>query len=53
MLDFDNHSVNKDCAMMCMEVQYEDGNEDLVECADQGASTEEHDKAMYGKLTKT
>ena len=39
--------------MMCMEVQYEDGDEDLVVYRDQGISTEEYDKAMYGKLTKT
>ena len=39
--------------MMCTEVQYEDGDEDLVVYRDQGVSTEEHDKAMYGKLMKT
>ena len=37
--------------MMCMEVQYEDGDEDLV--ADHGVRTEEHDKATYSELTKT
>ena len=31
--------------MMCTEVQYEDGDEDLVVYGDQGVSTEEHDKA--------
>ena len=31
MLDLDNNSVNKEeCAMMCMEVQHEDGDKDLV-----------------------
>ena len=50
ILDLDNSSVNDECAMMCMEVQYEDGDEDLVVYRDQGVSTEEHDKAMYGKL---
>ena len=39
--------------MMCMEVQYEDGDEDPVVYGDQGVSTEEHNKAMYGELTKT
>ena len=39
--------------MMCMEVHYEDGDEDLIVYRDQGVSTEEHNKAMYGKLTKT
>ena len=39
--------------MMCMEVHCEDGDKDLIVYRDQGVSTEEHDKAMYGKLTKT
>ena len=39
--------------MMCMEVQYEDGDKDLVVYGDQGVSKEEYDKATYGKLTKT
>ena len=43
MLDLDNSSVSEECAMMCMEVQYEDGDEDLIVYGDQGVSTEEHD----------
>ena len=39
--------------MMCTEVQNEDGDEDLVGCRDQGISTEEYGKAMYGELMKT
>ena len=41
--------------MMCTEVQYEDEDEDedVVVYGDQGTSTEEYEKAMYGKLTKT
>ena len=39
--------------MMCTEVQYEDEDEDIVVYGDQGISTEEHEKAMYGKLMKT
>ena len=39
--------------MMCTEVQHEDGDKDLVVYGDQGVSTEEYDKATYGKLTKT
>ena len=39
--------------MMCTEVHYKDGDEDLIVCGDQGARTEEHDKATYGKLMKT
>ena len=38
--------------MLCMEEQHEDGDEDLVEYRDQGISTEEYEKAMYGKLKK-
>ena len=38
---------------MCMEVQHEDADEDLVVYGDQGVSTEEYDKATYGKLMKT
>ena len=39
--------------MMCMEVQYEDGDKDLVVYGDQGVSAEELDKATYGELLKT
>ena len=54
MLDLDNNSVSEEYAMMCMEVQYEDGEEDLVIVyGDQGVKTEEHNKATYGKLMKT
>ena len=51
MLDLDNISVSNECAMMSTEVQYED--EDVVVYVDQGISTEEYEKATYGKLTKT
>ena len=51
MLDLDNISVSEECAMMCTEVRYED--EDVVVYRDQGISTEEYEKATYGKLTKT
>ena len=30
MLDLDNSSVNKECAMMCMDVHCEDGDEDIL-----------------------
>ena len=50
MLDLDNSS---EYAMMCVEVQHEDGDEDLVVYSDQGISTEEYDKAIYGELMKT
>ena len=45
MMHMDNSSVREECVMMCMEVHYEDGDEDLIVYADQGVSTEEHDKA--------
>ena len=47
MLDLDNISVSKECAMMCTEVQYEDEDEDVVVYGDQGISTEEYEKATY------
>ena len=53
MLDLDNVSVSKEYAMMCTEVQHEDEDEDLVVYGDQRISTEEYEKATYGKLTKT
>ena len=53
MLDLDNSSVSEEHAMMCTDVQYEDGDEDLIVCGDQGVSIEEHNKATYGVLTKT
>ena len=39
--------------MMCTEVQYEDEDKDPVVYGDQGISTEEYEKATYGKLMKT
>ena len=39
--------------MMCMEVHYEDGDKNIIVYRDQGVSTEQHDKATYGGLTKT
>ena len=46
-------SVSEECAMVCMELQYEDASEDLVVYGDQGISAEEYEKATYGDLTKT
>ena len=53
MMDLDNSSVREECAVMCMEVHYEDGDKDLIVYGDQGVSKEEHNKAMYSDLTKT
>ena len=53
MLDLDNNSVSEECAMVCMELQYEDVSEDEVVYGDQGISTEEYKKATYGNLMKT
>ena len=30
MMDLDNSSVNKECAMMCMDIHCEDGDEDII-----------------------
>ena len=38
--------------MMCTEVQHEDEDEDIVVYRDQGISTEEYEKTMYGNLTR-
>ena len=48
MLDLDKISISEECTMMCTEVQYED----VVVYRDQGISTEEYEKATYGKLIK-
>ena len=39
--------------MMCTDVHCEDGHKDIIMYGDQGVSTEEHHKTMYGKLTTT
>ena len=53
MLDLDGTSVCEEYAMMCTELQYEDANEDQMVYRDQGITTEEYKKAMYGDLMKT
>ena len=53
MLDLDSTSVSEECAMVCMELQYEDASEDEVVYSDQGISTEEYEKATYDDLMKT
>ena len=53
MLDFDSTSVSEECAMVCMELQYEDASEDEVVYSDQEINTEEYEKATYGDLMKT
>ena len=53
MLDLDSTSVSEECAMVCMELQYEDISKDKVVSGDQGISAEEYEKATYGDLTKT
>ena len=47
MLDFDNTSVCEECAMMCTELQYEDADEDVVVCWDQGTHTEKSTKKLH------
>ena len=46
-MDLDNNIIGKECAMMCLVVHCEDGDEDLIVYKDQGVSTEEHGKGMY------
>ena len=53
MLDFDSTSVSEECAMVCMEPQYEDSSKDAVVYRDQVISAEEYEKATYGDITKT
>ena len=53
MMDLDNSSETKECAMVCTDVHYEESDENIIMYGDQGVSTEEHNKTMYGKLTKT
>ena len=53
MLDLDSTSVSEECAMVCMELQYEDASEDEVVYSDQGISIEEYKKATYDNLTET
>ena len=42
MLDLDITSVSEECAMVCMELQYEDASENKVVYGDQGINTEEY-----------
>ena len=53
MLDLDNNNVREECAMVCMELQYEDASKGSVVYGDQGINTEEYKKATYGDLMKT
>ena len=42
MLDLDNTSVSEECAMVCMELQYEDASENEVVYGDQGINTQKN-----------
>ena len=53
MLDLDCTSVSEECAMVCMELQYEDTSKNEVVYGDQGISIEAYEKATYDDLTKT
>ena len=53
MLDLDSTTVSEECAMVCMELQYEDASKDEVVYGDQEISAAKHDKATYGDLTIT
>ena len=53
MLDLVSTCVSEECAMVCMELQYEDASKNEVLYGDQGISIEEYEKATYGELMKT
>ena len=53
MLDLDSTSVSEECAMVCMELQYEDASKNEVVYGDQRISTEEYEKATYDIFMKT
>ena len=53
MLDLDSASLSEECAMVCMEIQYEDESENEVVYGDQRISIEEYKKATYDNLMKT
>ena len=53
MQDLDNISVCEECAMVCIEPQYEDVSDDEVVYGDQGINIEEYEKAIYGYLMQT
>ena len=53
MLDLDSTSVCEECAMVCIELQYEDVDEDQIVYGDKGINTEEYEMATYGNLMKT
>ena len=52
MMDLDNTRVSKECDMVCMDIHYEDWDENIIMYGDQGVSTKEHNEAMYAELTK-
>ena len=52
MMDLDNNSLCKECAMVCTDIHYEDRDEDIIVYRDKGASTKKYNKDMYGELTK-
>ena len=53
IIDLDNTSLSKECVMACMDVHYEDWDEDIIVYGEQGVCTNEHDEAMHAELTKT
>ena len=53
MMDLDNTSVSKECAMMCTDIHYEDCDKDIIMYSDQGVCAKEHDRATYAEFMKT
>ena len=52
MMDLDNTSVSEECVMVCMDIHYEDWDEDIIMYSDQGVCTKEQNKATYAELIK-
>ena len=53
MMDLDNTSVSEECVMVCMDIHYEDWDEDIIMYSDQGVCNEEHNEPTYAELMKT
>ena len=53
LMDFNDNSVCKECAMICTDVYSDEEYEDLIVYRDQVISTKTYDEETYGDLLKT
>ena len=53
LMDFDDSSVCKECAMICTDVYSDEEYKDRIVYGDQGISTKPYDEETYGDLLKT